>query len=70
MKFKVGDKVKFKKGLEIGEKYNGITFINFMKEKNEINGIVVFVDEDNTVKVAFDDKIFWLGINMIELVNK
>lgn len=70
MKFKVGDKVKFKKGLEIGEKYNGITFINFMKEKNEVNGIVVFVDEDNTVKVAFDDKIFWLGINMIELVNK
>lgn len=70
MKFKVGDKVKFKKGLEIGEKYNGITFINFMKEKNEVNGIVVFVDEDNTVKVAFDDKIFWLGIDMIELVNK
>ena len=70
MKFKVGDKEKFKKGLKIGEKYNGITFINFMKEKNEVNGIVVFVDEDNTVKVAFDDKIFWLGINMIELVNK
>lgn len=70
MKFKVGDKVKFKKGLEIGEKYNGITFINFMKEKNEVNGIVVFVDEDNTVKVAFDDKIFWLGIDMIELANK
>ena len=70
MKFKVVDKVKFKKGLEIGEKYNGITFINFMKEKNEVNGIVVFVDEDNTVKVAFDDKIFWLGIDMIELANK
>lgn len=68
--FKIGDEVKFKKGLEIGEEYNGIIFINFMKEKNEVNGIVVFVDEDNTVKVAFDDKIFWLGINMIELVNK
>lgn len=70
MKFKVGDKVKFKKGLEIGEEYNGIIFINFMEEKNEVNGIAVFVDEDNTVKVAFDDKIFWLGIDMIELVNE
>ena len=68
--FKIGDEVKFKKGLEIGEEYNGIIFINFMEEKNEVNGIVVFVDEDNTVKVAFDDKIFWLGIDMIELVNE
>lgn len=44
-KFKVGDKVRLKKGLEVGKWYGGIPFFSSKKKNAEANGGVHVVEE-------------------------
>ena len=51
-KFKVGDKVRLKKGLEVGRNYGGIPLFQGMKESMEADGGVYEVKEIKKIETT------------------
>jgi hypothetical protein len=76
MKFQIGDKVKFKNGLKIGNCYDGFGFSSDMhKQRNKTFEIVEEDTEDFRIK-SCDDKSdfmcakYWVTEIMIDLVER
>lgn len=71
MKFKVGDKVKFKKDLVEGEEYNGLMFLGKPAgmDKAKIYTLL-FEDDDGALFIMTEKKAFWVTPEMIELVER
>ena len=68
MKFKVGDRVKLKDDLIIGQQYNGIKFCEEMeKYKEKICMIRVCHEYSKTYLLDIDDGGFYYGEDMLEL---
>lgn len=64
MKFKVGDKVRVKKGLEPGRLYGAITLQERMMDAE---GIVERADSDHTYRMK--GNFFWYSEEMLELAG-
>lgn len=71
-KYKVGDKVKFKKDLVVGEVYNGITFLSGMEDCIDSVGEIIDEADSNAPYVKFNSpcRHYYLGIDMIEKVEE
>lgn len=68
MKFKVGDRVKLKDNLIIGQQYNGVTFIEKMeKYKGKICTIEIYSERDKVCFLDIDDGNLYYGEDMLEL---
>lgn len=72
MKFKVGDKVRFKKDLEVGKRYGGVLYVSSMDKTNIY--IVGCADSDGTFFIMTNstltkEKCFWVTPEMIELAE-
>lgn len=64
MKFKVGDKVKLKKDLVVGEVYGGLIYSSDI-DKTKIYTLL-FEDDDGTYKIRTEKGFRWVTPEMIE----
>ena len=67
--FKIGDRVRLRQGLKLGEGYNNMTFLIGMKtsfEKNPIQRI----EYVGKFCIRTSDCMFYLDSTMLELVDK
>lgn len=63
--FKVGDKVRLKKGVKVGEVYNGLSILKSMKFRG-VKEITDDVPQTQTVLIA----PFYYGIDALEKVEE
>lgn len=72
MKYKVGDKVKIRKDLVVGDRYGGLTYLDSMKKEVSANGGDVFVidhagtDCSDVIWYEFEGLSFSYSEEMIE----
>ena len=65
-KFKVGDKVRLRDGLEAGEKYGGVVFLSDMEALKGRELTIYYISEDGDY--TFDEANYYCSEEMLEKV--
>lgn len=67
-KFKIGDKVRIRKNLKVGESYGGITlFDGFMADQR---GEICTISAVNSHSYCVEENVFYWGFKMVEPIDK
>lgn len=69
MKIKNGDKVRLKDGLVVGERYDGIIYLDIMTQFEDKIFTATEVDEKNRTCRILDSSPFTYSFEMLELVK-
>lgn len=69
MKIKNGDKVRLKDGLVVGERYDGIIYLDIMARFEDKIFTAIEVDEKNRTCKMLDSSPFTYSFEMLELIE-
>ena len=64
-KFKVGDKVKLRDNLKVGEKYEGVLFLSGMKDLQGKELTINYISEGD---YTFEESVYYCSGEMLEKV--
>lgn len=70
MEYKIGDVVRIKDNLQVGEKYGGCNVIDDMLKYRGMVDTIEYIDDDGDFELASEDNAFAWNKDMVELIKQ